>query len=149
MLWDLDRDQFSAYDRRRSIIYDTRVGSYLPADPSRFIGSALAKGVPASEDAPSVIFAGETHTHPLHHLMQYEVIRGVNALDEQPVAIGLEMCYRQHQQALDNFVFGDGSFAALKARAMARPRLCTHPLIAPLPAPGAHALEDDVGVRSE
>ena len=60
-------------------------------------------------------------THPLHHLMQYELVRGVNDLDGKPLAIGLEMCYRQHQPALDAFVFGGGadgggSFSELKKR---------------------------------
>ena len=53
--------------------------------------------------------------------MQYELVRGVNDLDGKPLAIGLEMCYRQHQPALDAFVFGGGadgggSFSELKKR---------------------------------
>ena len=42
--------------------------------------------------------------------------QAVDALDERPFAIGLEMFYRQHQPALDAFVFQDGSFANLKKR---------------------------------
>ena len=59
---------------------------------------------------PRVFFAGEEHTHPMHHKMQYELIKAVKELDDAPLAIGLEMFYRQHQPALDAFVFGDGDF---------------------------------------
>ena len=48
--------------------------------------------------------------------MQLELIKAVDSMDERPLAIGLEMFYRQHQQALDAFVFEDGSFSALKRR---------------------------------
>ena len=63
-----------------------------------------------------MIFAAEDHLNPLHHVMQLEMIKAVDALDERPFAIGLEMFYRQHQPALDAFVFEDGSFANLKRR---------------------------------
>ena len=114
--WQIDAKQFKEYDRSRAVLFDTRVGSYLPAAPARYIQAALHR-----DGDPRVIFAGETHTHPLHHLMQYELVRGVNDLDGKPLAIGLEMCYRQHQPALDAFVFGGGadgggSFAELKKR---------------------------------
>ena len=114
--WQIDAKQFKEYDRSRAVLFDTRVGSYLPAAPARYIQAALHR-----DGDPRVIFAGETHTHPLHHLMQYELVRGVNDLDGKPLAIGLEMCYRQHQPALDAFVFGGGadgggSFSELKKR---------------------------------
>ena len=114
--WQIDARQFKEYDRSRAVLFDTRVGSYLPAAPARYIQAALHR-----DGDPRVIFAGETHTHPLHHLMQYELVRGVNDLDGKPLAIGLEMCYRQHQPALDAFVFGGGadgggSFSELKKR---------------------------------
>jgi len=56
---------------------------------------------------PRVFFAGEEHTHKLHHTVQLEMIKAVAALDDAPTLIGLEMCWRQHQPALDAFVFGD------------------------------------------
>jgi len=96
------------------VLFDTRVGSYLPPQPAALIGHALAKGQSAGR--ARVIFAGETHTHPLHHLMQFELIKAVREMDGAPLAIGMEMFYRQHQSALDTFVFGDGSFSALKRR---------------------------------
>ena len=41
------------------------------------------------------------HTNPLHHRMQLELIKAVDSMDERPLAIGLEMFYPQHQQALE------------------------------------------------
>ena len=60
------------------MLFDTRVGSYLPAAPARYIQAALHR-----DGDPRVIFAGETHTHPLHHLMQYELVRAA-------IELGLE-----------------------------------------------------------
>ena len=50
------------------------------------------------------------------HTCGHGLGQAVDALDERPFAIGLEMFYRQHQPALDAFVFQDGSFANLKKR---------------------------------
>ena len=125
-------DSSQEYDRARSVLYDTRSGSFLPPDPRRYVASALrrreaeqcapqsaAGGAAAATCAAGearVIFAAEDHLNPLHHVMQLEMIKAVDALDERPFAIGLEMFYRQHQPALDAFVFEDGSFANLKRR---------------------------------
>ena len=75
----------------------------MPPDLSRYLSEALL----AREDGPRVFFAGEEHTHALHHQLQLELIRAVDALDDAPTLIGLEMCWRQHQPALDAFVFGE------------------------------------------
>ena len=83
-------------------LYDARVGKYLPADPQRQLRAALPEGA-----TPRVFFVGEEHRHQLHHAFQVEMIKAVDALDEAPTLIGLEMCWRQHQPALDAFVFGD------------------------------------------
>jgi hypothetical protein len=113
--WQMDREQFSSYAKRRSILYDTRAGSFISPDPRAHILSALQRSA-VDGVLPRVIFAGEEHTHPLHHAMQYELIKAVNEMDDQPLMIGLEMCWRQHQRALDAFVFGDGSFEKLAKR---------------------------------
>lgn len=124
-------DSSQEYDRARSVLYDTRSGSFLPPEPRRYVAAALhrreaeqcaprsaAGGAAAAcaEGEARVIFAAEDHLNPLHHVMQLEMIKAVDALDERPFAIGLEMFYRQHQPALDAFVFQDGSFANLKKR---------------------------------
>ncbi|CAN0444377.1 unnamed protein product, partial [Discosporangium mesarthrocarpum] len=60
---------------------------------------------------------GEVHTHPLHHRMQFNVMKATHAASEaldEPMAIGLEMFYRQQQGALDRYVFLHGSLKLLK-----------------------------------
>lgn len=87
-----------------AVLLDTRSGRFLPASPQRYLADAIA----ASRDGtPRVFFAGEEHTHRLHHAFQLELIKAVDALDDAPTWIGLEMCWRQHQPALDAFVFAD------------------------------------------
>lgn len=76
---------------------------FMPAKPQKYLSAALA----ASGDKPRVIFAAEEHPHRLHHAFQLDMIKAVDALDESPTLIGLEMCWRQHQPALDAFVYGD------------------------------------------
>lgn len=74
-------------------IFDTSRRSYLPADPTRLI-------LPDGGFTGRVVCAGEMHTHPLHHRMQFEVIKalsGVTKATREPLAIGLEMFYRQQQ----------------------------------------------------
>ena len=85
-----------------AILYDTRSASFLAADPQRQLRLALRD----SADEPRVFFAGEEHTNKLHHGIQLEMVKAVDALDDSPTLIGLEMCWRQHQPALDAFVFG-------------------------------------------
>lgn len=116
-------DSSQEYDRARSVLYDTRSGSFLPPEPRRFVGTALQRCCTGSQCEAAgqggearVIFAAEDHQNPLHHMMQLEIIKAVDALDDRPLAIGLEMFYRQHQPALDQFVFHDGDFKALKRR---------------------------------
>ena len=112
----LDDSQFAEYNRRLAVVYDTQSGSFLPADPENHLAVALGRRA-ANERPPRVIFAGEEHTHPMHHALQLDIIKAAYALDDAPLAIGLEMFYRKvHQPALDEFVFGDGSFEALRRR---------------------------------
>ena len=90
-----------------AVLYDTRSSSFLPATPERYLKDALAAaGAHDGSPLPRVIFAGEEHTHRLHHAIQLDVIKAVDALDDAPTFIGLEMCWRQHQPALDAFVYG-------------------------------------------
>lgn len=74
-------------------IFDTARKSFVPADPSRLI-------FPGVGFADRVVCTGEMHTHPLHHRMQFEVIKAVASVTKaktEPLAIGLEMFYRQQQ----------------------------------------------------
>lgn len=74
-------------------IFDTSRRSFLPADPTHLI-------LPGAGFADRVVCAGEMHTHPLHHRMQFEVIKAVDSVTRprgEPLAIGLEMFYRQQQ----------------------------------------------------
>lgn len=114
--WPLDETQWSSYDPSRAVLFDTQRGSFLPADPKAYLASALRRGRAEGAAPPRVIFAGEEHTNPTHHRYQLELIEAVNELDDAPLAIGLEMFYRQHQPALDEFVFVDGDFGKLKKR---------------------------------
>ncbi|CAN0343829.1 unnamed protein product [Ectocarpus sp. 12 AP-2014] len=91
-------------------IFDTARKSFVPADPSRLI-------FPGVGFADRVVCTGEMHTHPLHHRMQFEVIKAVASVTKaktEPLAIGLEMFYRQQQDALDRYVYSHGDLAALK-----------------------------------
>ena len=86
-----------------AIIYETASGLFLPADPQRYLSAAIEH---SGSSGARVFFAGEEHSHPLHHAFQLELIKAVDAIDAAPTLIGLEMCWRQHQPALDAFVFG-------------------------------------------
>jgi uncharacterized iron-regulated protein len=99
------------YSLANERIYDTLRKSFLPAEPQRLIERRVGRHTP-------LICVGEVHTHPLHHRVQLEVIKAVHAMSEkngEKFAIGLEMCYRQQQQALDSFISGSSSMEQLKA----------------------------------
>jgi uncharacterized iron-regulated protein len=85
------------YDLSLERIFDTRVGSYLPASPERLF---RAERLP---DA-SVICIGEHHTHSLDHRAQFRSIAALHrAAPGEPLAIGLEMFYKTHQPALNRY----------------------------------------------
>jgi uncharacterized iron-regulated protein len=96
------QDAFAAieepgYDLSLERIFDTRVGSYLPAHPERLF---RADRLP---DA-SVICIGEHHTHSLDHRAQFRSIAALHrAAPGEPLAIGLEMFYKTHQPALNRY----------------------------------------------
>lgn len=82
-----------SYDVTQERIFDTRKNSFLPADPAKLI-------VPGAGFKEKVVCLGETHTHPLHHRMQFNVMKATHAVTKsvgEPLAIGLEMFYRQQQ----------------------------------------------------
>ena len=105
-------------------IFDTRSGSFVPARPERL----LAPGSDRAAQLPRVVCCGEVHTAAAHHTAERRLVRALSDVAERerrergterlPLAIGLEMCYRQQQHVLDRFVFGDETetLAALRAR---------------------------------
>ncbi|CAM9623344.1 unnamed protein product, partial [Phaeothamnion confervicola] len=91
-------------------IYATKRRSFLPAEPARLIR--------AGEFSNPVVCLGEVHSNPLHHRLQFRVIKALHQaclVRNEPFSIGLEMAYRQHQAALDRFVNVHGNLAALKS----------------------------------
>ena len=88
-----------SYDVKQERIFDTRKRSFVPAEPERLIVPGLGgKGF-----SQRIVCLGEMHTHPLHHRMQFNVIKaihGVTVPRREPLAIGLEMFYRQQQVCL-------------------------------------------------
>ncbi len=99
----------SKYER----IFDTSRKSFLPADPTRLI-------LPGGGFSDRVVCAGEMHTHPLHHRMQFEVIKALSGVTKsrgEPLAVGLEMFYRQQQVC----AFGLGCRVRVPPRRPLRP----------------------------
>jgi uncharacterized iron-regulated protein len=95
------------YDPNFERIYCTNHLSYIPARPEKFL--------PRELQDKRVIAIGEQHNHPVHHRIQFEVIKSVVQLrGAKNVAVGLESFYRQHQAALDRFVFHHHDLAQLK-----------------------------------
>ena len=89
-------------------IYDTKTGTFLQPGP---LSALLPKEV---LDMPKggVIVVGENHGSPLHHRLQLDIIKTLHAESikkpgRPPMAIGLEMFFRQQQPLLDRFVFSD------------------------------------------
>ena len=77
-------DSSQDYDRARSVLYDTRSGSFLPPEPRRYVAAALRRReaeqcaprsaagsavAACAEGEARVIFAAEDHLNPLHHVM--------------------------------------------------------------------------------
>lgn len=80
-----------SYDITLERIFDTRRRSFLPAEPEQLLSHGLTQ---------RVVCLGETHTHPLHHRMQFNIIKAAHAITKdrgEPLAVGLEMFYRQQQ----------------------------------------------------
>lgn len=100
-----------SYDVTHERIFDTRKRSFVPAEPERLI-------VPGTVGfSQRIVCLGEMHTHPLHHRMQFNVIKAIHGVTGslgEPLAIGLEMFYRQQQAPLDRYVFNHGDLQVLK-----------------------------------
>jgi len=53
-----------------------------------------------------IIFIGEHHDNPYHHMNQLQIIRELHEFAERPMAIGLEMFATGDQEILDRWVAG-------------------------------------------
>ena len=100
----------SWYNPENERIFDTYHRSYLPAKPELYLSQQRLEG-------KKIVIIGETHTNPLCHRLELDVIRALaikNMEVGQNMAIGLECFFRQHQVALDRFVFIHHDLAVLK-----------------------------------
>jgi len=93
-------------DPRNERIYDTHKRSYIPARPDVFLPRAIGPN-------NRVVVVGEIHSDRCHHHAEFEVVKSLSS-GEKELAIGMECFYRQHQQALDNFIFGHQDLGKLK-----------------------------------
>mmetsp|Transcript_985 Transcript_985/g.2108 ORF Transcript_985/g.2108 Transcript_985/m.2108 type:complete len:423 (+) Transcript_985:1394-2662(+) len=93
------------------VIFDTNVGSYLPARIADLLHHRFAMHM---WDRRVVAF-GEVHTCEPHHRAQLEMIKALYEFpDRQPLSIGLEHFFRQDQDLLDAFNAGDVSSEELR-----------------------------------
>ncbi|KAG5178974.1 hypothetical protein JKP88DRAFT_350109 [Tribonema minus] len=83
-------------------IFDTQRRSFLPPAPQRLIRAGTLS---------PLVCVGEEHSHPLHHRMEFNIIKAVHAHHQaaesneplaaaessEPLAVGLETIYRHHQ----------------------------------------------------
>lgn len=103
-------DQYSQgefYNPKNERIYDTSIKSFVPAHPEDHLPKALGDR--------SIIVFGEVHSNRCHHHAEFEVVRAMSHIrPPEEMAIGLECFYRQHQGALDDFVFGHRDMGQLK-----------------------------------
>ena len=95
------------FNPRNERIFDTRKNSFLPAHPEDFLNKELG--------SRNVIVVGEVHSNRCHHHAEFEVVRAVSQYqDSRKLSIGLECFYRQHQKALDEFIFSHRDMGKLK-----------------------------------
>lgn len=94
------------YNFRNERIYDTWRHSYIPANPD-----ILRKELGDRR----VVVVGEVHSNPLHHKLEFEITRSLaHNVGPAKLAIGLECFYRQHQGALDRYIFEHQNIGTLK-----------------------------------
>ena len=93
-------------DPRNERIYDTHKRSYIPARPDVFLPRAIGQ-------KNRVVVVGEVHSDLCHHHAEFEVVKSLSS-GENNLAIGMECFYRQHQQALDNYIFDHQDIGRLK-----------------------------------
>lgn len=124
------------YNPNNERIYDTKRKSFLPTiKAERLIENEL------NERKQRVVVIGEIHSNPCHHRVEFDVIRAFFDAEEQATtaqakqsnvvnnvnilenpasvnnkgyAIGLECFYRQHQAALDRYIFVHQNIKTLK-----------------------------------
>ena len=94
------------YNPQNERIYDTARRSFLPAAAAKKLTSELA--------GRKVVVIGEVHSNPCHHHCEFEVLRALADSNNNDVVIGLECFYRQHQNALDRYVFEHKNIGTLK-----------------------------------
>lgn len=88
-------------------IYDVSKKSFLPVSQL----SVLEKELQGRQ----VVCVGEIHSNPCHHRVEFEIVKTLcRHRSPRSLSIGLECFYRQHQQALDEYVFQHRDFATLK-----------------------------------
>lgn len=96
---------YNPYNQR---IFDTSKMSFLPPHPEIYLEKVLAK--------KSIVVIGEVHSNPCHHRLEFDIVKSLsNIVGKKSLAIGLEAFYRQHQRALDGFIFLHKDFEKLQA----------------------------------
>mmetsp|Transcript_38115 Transcript_38115/g.38803 ORF Transcript_38115/g.38803 Transcript_38115/m.38803 type:complete len:385 (-) Transcript_38115:174-1328(-) len=102
---DIAREDW--YNPKYARIFDTCKQSYLPARPDLFLPKAIQN--------KQIVCVGEVHSNPCHHKLEFDVVKSLSLLvPPDNLAIGLECFYRQHQIALDRFIFKHQDFGILK-----------------------------------
>ena len=88
-------------------IYDVSKKSFLPVSQLAVLEKEL--------QGRQVVCVGEIHSNPCHHRVEFEIVKTLcSHRSPRTLSIGLECFYRQHQQALDEYVFQHRDFATLK-----------------------------------
>lgn len=102
------------YNPNNERIFDTKRNSYLPtATAEHLIMQEL------NQKNQRVVVVGEIHSNPCHHRVEFDIVKSflnANSVNKVPqdYAIGLECFYRQHQPALDRYIFSHSSIKTLK-----------------------------------
>lgn len=95
------------YDPTNARIFDTSKQSYLPPHANLYLPKAIQD--------KRVVCVGEVHSNPCHHKLEFDVVKSLSLLvPPGDLAVGLECFYRQHQFALDRYVYGHQDFGILK-----------------------------------
>jgi uncharacterized iron-regulated protein len=90
-------------------IYDVNKKSFMPVTHLDVLEKELL--------GRNVVSIGEVHSNPCHHRVEFDVVKALSRGREPgSMCIGLECFYRQHQQALDAYVFRHKDFGILKSQ---------------------------------
>ena len=96
------------YNPANERIYDVRKKSFLPVSQLKVLQKEL--------NGQRIVSIGELHSNPCHHRVEFNIIKSlVETRNPGTLSIGLECFYRQHQKALDDYVFRHRDFGTLKA----------------------------------